>query len=193
MARYKTIGDICDSNKNATSSDEAMSFSQNDDPHGGLLNLEDIDHTLGIDALLSPRIMVDTVKGASASYSLKRHDMYDHRRSRSHEVSSNRGTMLSTRLTVSRRLQGHNVSPEVASRSTKVTEDDADSSWASFSKTIPEVMLQKRDIDWRSGPMTAPMDGMHTPASSPNGSATRPESYSGQTPRKEKRYSMMFA
>jgi hypothetical protein len=193
MARYKTIGDARNSNENAMSSDESISFIRQDDRHRGLLKPEDVDHTLGIDALLSPRITLDAVEGASGSYSSKRHDMHDHRRSRSHEVSSNRGTMLSPKLADNRRLQEDNSSLDVAGRSNKAAEDDANTSWASFSKTIPEVMLQKRDTDWRSSPMTAPMDGIPTPVSSPSKLTTRPESYSGQTPRKEKRYSMMFA
>ncbi|KAH4861829.1 hypothetical protein HBH75_025950 [Parastagonospora nodorum] len=186
MARYKTIGDARNSNENAMYSDEFISFTRQDNPHRGLLKPEDVDHTLGIDALLSPRITLHTVEGASASYSSKRHDMHDHRRSRSHEVSSNRGTMLSPKLADNRSL-------DVAGRSNKAAEDDANTSWETFSKTIPEVMLQKRDTDWRSGPMTAPMDGIPTPVSPPSKLTTRPESYSGQTPRKEKRYSMMFA
>lgn len=186
MGRYKTIGDIRNSNENSMSSDEAISFIQDDDLHRGLLKPRDADHTLGIGALLSPRVMLNTVKEAPTSSSSKKHNMHDHRRSRSHKVPSDRSTTLSTKLTGGRRLQGDDASSKVAGRSTEVAQDDTDLSRASFSRTIP-------NLDWRSGPITAPMDGIPTPVSSPNESTTRPKSHSGQTPRKEEQYSMMFA
>jgi hypothetical protein len=83
--------------------------------------------------------MLNTVKEASASSSSMRHDMHHHRRSRPHEVPSDRGTMLSTKLTGGRRLQGDNVGSKVADRSTEVAEDNADLSRASFSRIIPDL------------------------------------------------------
>jgi hypothetical protein len=194
MAKYKTIGTVHIENEEAISMDEAVSFIEDDTLHQSLAPVEVISERWA-DALLSPRITLKRDEAESASHPAERHDMNDHRRSRSHDVSSHRDT-FSSNMADNGRHRGVYGSLDVGTGTRKTagaSDEGVDSSWASFVNTIPEVMLQKRESDWQTGPTTAPIHGMLSPVSPSGTSTNRPESYSGKTSRKEKRYSMMFS
>lgn len=193
MARYKTIGITRTEREDAVSIDEAVSFLEDDHIHDFSAETRETIRELWPEIPTSPQITLQEARNPLIPHFSERHEVADHRRSRSYEVTSRTAAATSTSVANNGR-QGSHGNFNMNAKSCEVpASSDADSSWTSFAKTIPKVMLTKRVDDWQSGPTTAPIGELLSPLSPRGASSDRPQSYSFATSRKEKRYSMLLS